>query len=100
MPKVILWERADGGISIGVPVLGKEARMIKQWEKTEEGKNAVRLHDRDASELPDREFRDAWRANPNGSIRVDEQVKQQIMEEHAKPTMEERLAALEAKQPR
>ena len=97
MAKVIVWKRADGGISDGTPVPGKKARMIEQYEKTEEGKNAIRLSDRDASELPDREFRDAWRAKPDGTIRVDALVKQQIIAERAKPTTEERLVALEAK---
>lgn len=100
MSKVIVWERADGGISVGTPVPGKKAKMIKQWEKSLDGKNARRLPDMDSADLPDREFRGAWRAKPDGTIRVDVQVKQQIMEERAKPTMEERLAALESKQTR
>ena len=100
MSRVIVWERADGGISIGVPEPGKESRMIEQWEKTEEGKNVRRLPDMDSADLPLREFRDAWRAKPDGTIRVDAVVKQQNMEERGKPTLEERLVALEAKQTR
>ena len=88
----------DGAISYGVSVPGREARMIKQFEKSGLGRNALRMPNMDDSGLPDREFRDAWRANQNGSIRVDAQVKQQIMEERGKPTMEDRITQLETKQ--
>ena len=97
MAKVILWKQADGGISYGVPVPGKKARMIEQWEKSEIGTGARRLPDMDSIDLPSKEFRNAWRANPDGSIRVDAQIKQQIIAERAKPSVDDRLAALEAK---
>ncbi|KKM84144.1 hypothetical protein LCGC14_1302190 [marine sediment metagenome] len=98
MAKIILWEQADGSISYGVAVPGKEIRMVEQFEKSQSG--LKRLPDRDAAELPDKEYRNAWRANPDGTIRIDAQIKQQIINERARPSIEERLAALEAKQTR
>ena len=92
---IILWESADGEISVGYPMLGQEAVMIEKWEKTARGINATRLPDRDETDLPSREFRAAWRANPDGSIRVDDTEKQKIITQRAKLTVNKRLDALE-----
>ena len=91
MAKRILWERADGGISCGISVPGKEARMIEQWRKTPQARNAKRLPDRDSSELPDREFRDAWRANQDGTIRVDDVERAKIEVERERITQLETI---------
>ena len=106
MANIILWERADGGISYGCPVPGRESRMIEQWEKSLGGRNARRLPDRDEAELTTSEFRNAWRANPDGTIKIDSQVKQQIIEaqspqrniEQEMESLKERIITLETKQ--
>ncbi len=103
------FRRTDDGISVIIPApkSKREGEGERDWLDRVVGKTVAEHHKRgefaemlpecDAADLPSREYRDAWRANADGSIRVDEQIKQQIITERAKPTMEERVGALEAK---
>ena len=112
MSRKFLFRRQDGGVCVITPdpKSRREDEGEEEWISRIVGKIRrevervvglmVFMKELESADLPSREFRNAWRANPDGSIRVDEQAKQLIIKERAKPTMEERLAALEAKQTR
>ena len=93
------FKQPDGTIAVFIPEpksrrLGETEEV---WIKRVVGKNyrGEPLPECGATDLPDREFRNAWKANPDGTIRVDAQLKQQIIEERAKLSIEDRLAKLE-----
>lgn len=92
--KRIIFERPDGGITVRVPVADKPLEEIAA--KNPPGRWIATL---DASELPDRAYRDAWRADPQGRIVVDPAAKARIDEERQRPTLEQRIAALEKSTP-
>jgi len=67
-------------------------------EKSMQGElSGLPFDDIENTELPSREFRNAWEGEKGKKISINNTKKQEIIEKKNKPTLEERLALLEAK---
>ena len=97
-----LYERPDGGISV-IVVAPKSRRKdddVEVWLKRDVSRTIQEaekhlgpcrlLPECDCTLLPDREYLNAWRANPDGTIRVDETEKQKIIAGRARITILEK----------
>jgi hypothetical protein len=87
--RVMVWRQPDGGIRVSVAVPGVEAKHIAELERL----GLTRLPDCHVRDLPPRSKRHAWRARADGTLFADTRVPEPPREK----TLEERIAALEAK---
>ena len=92
----LVFEMPDGTIRVGKCFTDDHEDFAAKVLLNPEMAGAKQLPDMKDDERPSREFRNAWRANPDGTIRVDDLLIQQIIEERAKLSIEDRLAKLEA----